>query len=102
MKEHITNNIYVTCPSDIMVQLKRQELLLGKIMTTVNELAGKLDALNTQLSRAALEIQDQLAALKAALGDAPITPEAEAALKNIEVIAGWLDAQNPDVPVEVV
>ena len=97
MKKHIINNIYVPCPSDIMVQLKRQELLLGKIMTTVNELAGKLEALNTQLARAATEIQDQIAALKAALGDAPLTPEAEAALANIEVIAGWLDAQNPDV-----
>ena len=102
MKEHITNNIYATCPSDIMVQLKRQELLLGKIMTTVNELAARLEAINTQLARAALEIQDQIAALKAALVDVPLSPEAEAALANIEVVAGWLDAQNPDVPVEVV
>jgi len=101
MKEHIINNIYATCPSDIIVQLKRQELLLGKIMTTVNELATRLEAINTQLARAAVEIQDQIAALKAALADVPLSPEAEAALANIEVVAGWLDAQNPDV-VEVV
>lgn len=71
MKEHITNNIYVTCPSDIMIQLKRQELLLGKIMTTVNELASKLEAVNVQL----------------ALADVTPIPEAETALDNL----------NPDV-----
>jgi uncharacterized protein YdeI (YjbR/CyaY-like superfamily) len=69
-------------------------------MTTVTELSTKLDAINTQLARAATEIQDQIAALKDALANTEIPAEAEAALANIEVIAGWLDGLNPDAPVE--
>jgi hypothetical protein len=97
MKEYIINNIYATCPSDIMIQLKRQELLLGKIMTTVNELATKLEAINTQLAKASQEIVAQVLALQLALADVTLTPEAEAALDNLAVVAQSLDDLNPDV-----
>ena len=97
MNEYIINNIYATCPSDIKVHLKRQELLLGKIMTTVNELAAKLEAVNVQLVKASQEIVAQVLALQLALADVTLTPEAEAALDNLAVVAQSLDDLNPDV-----
>ncbi len=97
---NIIINTHATCPCvDVLKQLKRQELLLGKIMTTVNELAVKLEAVNVQLAKASQEIVAQVLALQLALADVTLTPEAEAALENLAVVAQALDDLNPDVVV---
>ena len=93
----ITINTHASCPcAGVLKQLKRQELLLGKIMTTVNELAAKLEAVNAQLTKASQEIVAQVAALEAALSNTVLTAEAETALENLSNLATLLDDLNPD------
>jgi len=94
---NITINTHASCPcAEVLKQLKRQELLLGKIMTTVNELAAKLEAVNAQLTKASQEIVAQVAALEAALSNTVLTAEAETALENLSNLATLLDDLNPD------
>lgn len=99
MTKQIINNYYSNCPVEVIVRLKRQELLLGRIMTTVNELAVKLEATNVQLTKAAQEIQAQVAVLQEALVNQPLTQEAENALVALQATAQALDDLNPDVVV---
>ena len=93
------NNYYSTCPVEVIVRLKRQELLLGRIMTTVNELAVKLEETNAQLAKAAQEIQAQVAVLQAALVNQPLPQDAENALVALAAVTQALDDLNPDVVV---
>lgn len=66
-------------------------------MTTSQELGGKLEAINAQLTKASGEITTQVDALKAQLEAAnTLTPEAEEALGNLTSIAQALDNLNPD------
>ena len=65
-------------------------------MTTVNELAAKLEAVNAQLTKASQEIVAQVAALEAALSNTVLTAEAETALENLSNLATLLDDLNPD------
>lgn len=72
----------------------------GQIMAKLSALAGQLQAIGSQLTKAKAEIVDEIAALKAALGDVDIPAEAQAALDNLAALAADLDAMNPDQPVE--
>lgn len=91
-----SEHLYLTCLIEIGCWQKRQELLLGKIMTQVSELASKLDAINAQMSKAIGEVQAQLAALQEALVNAQLPPEAEAALNNLVAAVQVFDDLNPD------
>jgi uncharacterized protein YPO0396 len=70
-------------------------------MTTVNELAAKLEAVNAQLTKASQEIVAQVAALEAALANTVLTAEAETALENLSNLATLLDDLNPDAELPV-
>lgn len=80
--------------------LKRLELLIGKVMTTVNELAEKLNLVNDQLNKAKEEIVNQVAALQAALENVELPENALAALAALESTAQVLDDLNEDVVVD--
>lgn len=83
-----------------MKMLKRLELLIGKIMTTVNELADKLTAVNNQLNKAKEEIVSQVQALQDALQNVELPMAAQEALAALESTAQALDDMNPDIPAE--
>ena len=76
--------------------LKRQESLLEKIMTDVNELAAKIDAVSDKLGKASGEIVNEIATLRAAAGQLPA--DAEASLARLESMAQALDDIVPDAP----
>lgn len=86
---------------DEMKMLKRLELLIGKVMTTVNELAAQLNQVNEQLNKAKVEIVAQVQALEGALQNVEIPAEAQDALNAIVATAQALDDLNPDQPQEV-
>ena len=85
---------------DEIKMLKRLELLIGKVMTTVNELADKLTAVNNQLNKAKEEIVSQVQALQESLKNTTIPVAAQEALAALESTAQALDDMNPDAPVE--
>ncbi|MCW5929892.1 MAG: hypothetical protein KIT80_23430 [Chitinophagaceae bacterium] len=85
---------------DEIKMLKRLELLIGKIMTTVNELADKLTAVNNQLNKAKEEIVSQVQALQDALQNVELPVAAQEALAALESTAQMLDDLNDDAPVE--
>lgn len=66
-------------------------------MTTVTELAAKLDLVNAQLAKASKEIVEQVAKLELALSDATLSVETEQALNNLVSLAQALDDLNQDV-----
>lgn len=86
---------------DEMKMLKRLELLIGKVMTTVNELAAQLNQVNEQLNKAKVEIVAQVQALEGALQNVEIPAEAQDALNSIVATAQALDDLNPDQQPEV-
>jgi archaellum component FlaC len=98
-----TTHIYVgaPCPPDVIKLLKRHELILGRIMTKVNELAEKLNVINAQLHKASAEIIGQINALQDALTDVELPQEAIDAMNELESIAQALDDLNPDAPPPV-
>lgn len=83
---------------DEMKLLKRLELLIGKVMTTVNELAAQLNLVNEQLNKAKVEIISQVQALEDALrnGNIELPQEAQDALNAVVATAKALDDLNPD------
>lgn len=85
---------------DEIKMLKRLELLIGKVMTTVNELADKLTAVNNQLNKAKEEIVSQVQALQDALQNVELPVAAQEALAALESTAQMLDDLNEDTPVE--
>lgn len=80
----------------VIDRLKRQELLLGKIMTNVTQLAAKIDAVSDKLGKASGEILNEIATLRAAAGELPT--DAEASLARLESMAQALDDIVPDAP----
>lgn len=92
-------HLLLTCLERIDLTSRRQEFLIGKIMTQLNELAPKLEALNAQLIKVKEEIATQVAALQDALVNVALSPEAEAALTALSAQAQILDDINPDAPV---
>ena len=93
-----SDHLFLTCLIEIGVQWKRQELLLGKLMTKVNELAAKLDLINAQMSKAIGEVQAQVAALQEAIASAnmELPADAEAALNNLVVAVQAFDDLHAD------
>ena len=85
---------------DEIKMLKRLELLIGKVMTTVNELADKLTAVNNQLNKAKEEIVSQVQALQDALHNVELPVAAQEALAALESTAQALHDMNPDMPAE--
>jgi hypothetical protein len=98
-----TTNIYVgePCPPDVIKLLKRHELILGRMMTTVNELAGKLNAINAQLHKASGEIIDRINTLQDSLSNVDLPEEATDAMNELAALAQALDDLNPDAPPPV-
>lgn len=89
-------NFRDACLLEILFNTQKQEILIGEIMTQVNELAAKLEQVNAQLMKAQSEIVAQVAALNDALQNLPLTPEAETALAALTASAQALDDLNPD------
>lgn len=69
-----------------------------RIMMKVSEIQAQLDAVGAQLTKAKDEILAKIAALEAALGDADVPAEAEAALEALKAQAQALDDIVPDAP----
>jgi len=85
------------CHSQAVIdKLKRLELLLGKIMTDVSQLAAKIDAVSDKLGKASGEIMNEIATLRATAGQLPA--DAEASLARLESMAQALDDIVPDAP----
>lgn len=83
------------CLVEIMSNQKRQELLTGKLLMKVNQLADKINALAGQLTKASGEINAQLEVLR----NADLPDDAVAALDKIAAVTQALDDLNPDAPV---
>lgn len=101
MSKKLTKHLCLACFAELSCRFRKQELLLGKIMTQVNELAGKLDLMNAQFIKAKEEIIAQVAALQAALENVALPEDAETALTNLAATAQALDDMNPDAPAPV-
>lgn len=97
---HVVSEPGCCCLSGVHGELKRQKLLLGRIMTQVSELAGQMSEVNAQLVKSLTEINAQVAALQAALVNVEIPAEAQTALDNLKATAQALDDLNPDAPAE--
>lgn len=96
-------NFRDACLLEILFNTQKQEILIGEIMTQVNDLAAKLDLINAQLAKASGEITAQIAALQTALENVALPADAETALANLALAAQALDDMNPDAepaPVE--
>ena len=93
-----SDHLFLTCLIEIGVQWKRQELLLGKLMTKVNELASKLDLINSQMAKAIGEVQAQVAALQEAIASAnmELPADAESALNNLVIAVQAFDDLHAD------
>ncbi len=85
------------CLLEILCSVKRQEILIGEIMTQVNELAAKLDEQAVVVSKIISEIN----LLKDALQNTELPAEAEAALANLSALIKSADDQNPDAPAPI-
>lgn len=68
--------------------------ILILIMAKLSELAGRLTGVETVLNKVKTEVE----ALRAALENVDLPPEAEAALGRLETIAKTIDELNPDAP----
>lgn len=90
------NNHILNCLGVIMFQQRRQELLTGKIMTQVNELASELVNVKNQVVKGMDEVKAKVASLEAALENASLSAEAEAALAELKAASQALDDLNPD------
>lgn len=71
-------------------------------MATMEELQASLDAVGEQLTKASAEIAAEVQALQDAVAAAGGTsPEVDASVERLKVLAASLDAMNPDAePVE--
>lgn len=87
------------CLLEILMVVKRQELLLGELMTQINDMAAEMGAISAQLEKARGEIVAQVATLEASLQNVALPADAEAALANLKATAQALDDLNPDQPV---
>jgi uncharacterized phage infection (PIP) family protein YhgE len=88
------------CLLEIHASIKRQEYLIGALMTKVNDLAAKIEQVNAQLHKAKDEIINEVTVLKDALQNVELPTAAEDALNNLAAIAQALDDLNPDQPDE--
>lgn len=91
----------------LKAQLDRIEQTLKYIMATQAELAAQLVALKNQQNKIAKEQSDRfdaqlakIAALEAAIANAPVTAEVENALTELKAATQALDDTIPDAPVE--
>jgi len=98
MSKKLTKHLCLACFAELSCRFRKQELLLGKIMTQVNELAAKLEQVNVQLGKAKEEIINQVNALQDALANVELPADAEVALNNLVGAAQALDDLNPDAP----
>lgn len=109
-------HIHVNSHEDVLIKLRRLELLMGRIMTQVNELGTKLQELadkatanDVVLNKVLVEVQGlnaKVAQLEADLANTTLSPEAEASLQALidaigstATLANTLDAQIPDAAV---
>lgn len=67
---------------------------LDTIMAKLAELAGRLTGIETVLNKVKTEVE----ALRVALENVDLPPDAEAALGRLEAIAKTIDELNPDAP----
>jgi hypothetical protein len=91
-------DLHLSCLVEIEDVLKKQNVLLRKIMTKVNELESKFTLISEQLTKATAEIVAEVQALQDALVNVEIPPAAEVALQNIVDKAQILDDLNADQP----
>ena len=89
-------NFRDACLLEILFNTQKQEILIGEIMTQVNDLAAKLEQVNAQLAKAQSEIVAQVAALQTALENVALPAVAETALAALATTAQALDDLNPD------
>lgn len=85
-------NFRDSCLLEIRYIVQRQEILIGEIMTQVNDLAPKLNEQAVVVQKIITEI----AALKDALQNMALPADAEAALANLAALIKTADDQNPD------
>jgi ABC-type transporter Mla subunit MlaD len=72
-------------------------------MATAAELLASLNALGDQLTKASAEIVAEIATLTAAVGTGGnTTPEVDASIARLQVLAKALDDLNPDVPPAII
>ena len=95
---NINDLICLSRLADVNALLIRHELKLGDIMTQVNDLAAKIEAVNAQLEKAKNEIINHINALQDALANVELPADAEVALNNLMGAAQALDDLNPDAP----
>lgn len=72
--------------------------ILMRLSMDIQTLTAKVNAVSDQLDKAKIEITTQIQALRDALTDVQVPPEAEAALTRLEGLAQALDDFNPDAP----
>lgn len=92
-----TISLFLAGLGEIVYRQKRQELLTGNLLMKINELAGKVNAISDQLTKASTEINAQLEVLR----NADLPDEAVVALDRIAAVAQALDDLNPDAPIQV-
>ena len=91
-------HIHNSALDDAVKYYKRAELLQGRTMVTVNELAASLKTINEQLAKSKSEIVARVDALENALKNTEIPAEAQEALDELRGTAQALDDLNPDAP----
>ncbi len=94
-----SDHLFLSCLIEVGCNAKRQEILIGNVMTKVNELAVKLDLINTQMAKSIGEVQVQVAALQDALVNAELPAEAEVALNNLVVAVQAFDDLHQDTVI---
>ena len=90
-------SLFCNCPRNIESILNGLITSLGKILMTLEELKQTLNDTKAQLVKAAGEIIAKIDALEAQLATVVTTPEVDAALAELKVVAQQLDDINPDV-----
>lgn len=107
-----TVNINLHSPGDILVRLKRLELLIGKILMKTEELSA-LEELKIQLQKVKDEyaaqkaedaasiaaLRDQIAILEGQLGEQADPATVQATLDSIKALVQDLDNEREDTPV---
>ena len=96
MKLHIENFHFHDCPEcdEVLKVVKRQELLIGKIMATLNDLVPKLAEIKAAQEEAFAEVTEKIAGLNASV---------DALQANVAQLQAQLAQQgNPELPAETV
>ena len=83
-------HIHNSALDDVVKYYKRAELLQGRIMVTMNDLAANIRAINEQLKKSRDEIVEK----------DTVAADVQAALNELKITAQELDDLNPDAQPE--